>query len=146
MVDFQLMGILNTQEEMVVALFRAQTHRRVLIVVKDNLDVRRISMDIFGKLKDLSWVSLNRQSLVINRGSDNQGGIQFVREDQLERAARGQEFDLVWFRFLSDPGASSTEWSRHPYNVNVNLIVGACRLGYNPLVLWGNVPYQWRKI
>lgn len=138
MVDFALINRLSTQQAMITALFSRRIHRRILVITRDLIDTERMHHEIVSELREtVPHFQVNRPTRASFRIAtpDSVCNINIIATAQMP-SIRGVEHDLVWFRFLSGEESKA----------QLEAIIVSCRLGYNPLVLWGNVPTNIKEI
>jgi hypothetical protein len=136
MVDFNLLGTLTLQRDLIAALFRARLYKRILVVVANDHDVTRTRQELLQAIHNnpASQLRLRVQPTRI-ASSDDVCSIRLVTGYNLYNVVGLPETDLVWFRYLD---------GREP-EVSIVTILMANRKGYNPLILWGDVPTEVKK-
>jgi hypothetical protein len=131
MVDFNLLGRITTQEDMIVSLFLHQTHRRMGVVVRDIKMGRGVGQSLANKLEDHTERQIITTYQVglpkIEMGTNCK--IEFFLAD-MPNVFRGREFDLLWLR-----------WAHWEDDHVIGPVLDTAHAGYNPLVLYGDVSY-----
>lgn len=140
MVDFELLGRITVQRDMIVALCTHQTHRRIGVVVKDLTQARETGRQLYDKIQDVAnrvcEITYKGNVPIITLGTNVK--IEFFLHDRVN-AFRGREFDLLWLR-----------WAHWEESDIIGPALGSVRKGYNPLILFGDTSHilrhRWGRI
>ena len=140
MVDFNKLGLLTKQRDILVALFTRRLHRRVLVGVRGQQEIHDTQRELTEALQteQFAFKSFHGPAVGSTR-IESADGVCWIRildtsrSERLPDKVRALEIDLVWWKHV--------RWSEE-VDTMVRY-VEARRVGYNPITLWGDVPADY---